>query len=273
MHHMVQGRSGSRLALAALLLMATGRVLLGAVAEHDRDYYRQKTQEHVFTNSAGKTMAYRLFVPPLTNSAERLPLVLHLHGAGSRGDNNTRQLKPWVMGWIDEGVQTNHPCFILIPQCPTGKRWVDQPWRTGSYSMAKTPITESLLLAKEILDETCRTRPVDPKRIYVVGESMGGYGAWYFAATYPDVVAAAAAVCGAGDPSTAETLKNIPIWAFHGDQDVTVPPSGSRDMVEAIRKAGGTKVNLTMYPGVDHSSFKLAWKEQELIDWMFRQRK
>ena len=70
-----------------------------------------------------------------------------------------------------------------------------------------------------------------------------------------------------------EILKNIPIWAFHGDKDPTVPPSGSLDMVNAIKKQGGTKIKLTMCKDVKHNSYAKAWREPELIDWVFKQKK
>jgi predicted peptidase len=90
---------------------------------------------------------------------------------------------------------------------------------------------------------------------------------------YPQFVAAAVPVCGAGDPSMANVLKSIPIWAFHGDLDTTVPPSGSQDMVDAIKKAGGKKIQLTIYEDVQHDSYKRAWKTPELVEWVFQQKK
>ena len=90
---------------------------------------------------------------------------------------------------------------------------------------------------------------------------------------YPEVVAAAVPVCGAGDPAMAQTIKHIPFWAFHGDVDSIVPPSGSQEMVDAVEKAGGTKIKLTMYPGVDHGSYMKAWREPELVEWLFSQSK
>jgi predicted peptidase len=75
---------------------------------------------------------------------------------------------------------------------------------------------------------------------------------------YPELVAAAVPICGAGDPAMAETLKNIPIWAFHGDKDMTVPTRGSQDMVNAIEKVGGTKSKITIYEGVAHESYQKA---------------
>jgi predicted peptidase len=99
---------------------------------------------------------------------------------------------------------------------------------------------------------------------------MGGYGTWDIILRNPRLFAAAIPVCGAGDPSKAADIAHLPVWAFHGDSDPTVPVSGSRDMVEALRQADG-KIQYTEYPGVGHSSWVNAWKEQSLIPWIFSQ--
>ena len=128
-------------------------------------------------------------------------------------------------------------------------------------------------LVKEIFDQVLREQSVDRNRVYVMGASMGGYATWNFVMRFPELVAAAVPVCGAGDPALAEKIKQIPIWAFHGDQDDAVPPSGSHDMVDALTKAGSSKIKLTIYPGVRHESYVKAWREPALIEWLFNQTK
>jgi len=240
---------------------------------HDRAFYEKNTIAYEYTDKAGQKMPYRLFVPDDYDPKQKYPLLLSLHGAGSRGNDNLRHLRPWVAGWMDEQIQKKHPCIILMPQCPAGEQWVDTPFANGSYSFSEIPISKSMKLAKDIFDKVVKERSVDPNRIYVMGASMGGYGAWNFAIRYPDLIAAAVPICGACDPSMANTLKNVPVWAFHGDQDNIVPPSGSKDMIKAIKKIGGTRARITIYEGVKHGSYQIAWRQEELIDWMFSQRK
>ena len=245
----------------------------GEIAQHPYAFYADQTQALAYTNAAGEWMIYRLFLPKDYDAAKKYPLVLVLHGAGQRGDDNRKQLAPYAAGWIDDAVQSKHPCILLIPQCPRGKQWVETPFAKGSYSFSTVPLSEPMKLAKEILDQVLREKSIDRSRVYVMGASMGGYGAWNFVMRYPEVVAAAVPVCGAGDPAMAETINQIPIWAFHGDVDSIVPPSGSQDMVDAVKKAGGTKIKLTMYPGLDHGSYLKAWREPELVEWLFSQSK
>jgi predicted peptidase len=266
-----------KLILLAPLALFSLSTVTGArgeeVVEHDRAYYAQNTQSHVYTNDAGQSLPYRLFVPHSDDAGTKYPLLLSLHGAGSRGTDNLVHLRPWVAGWITDQVQKEHPCIIVMPQCPGGQQWVNTPWRRGSYSSEKLPISESMKLAKAILDKVLREEAVDTSRIYVMGASMGGYGTWGFVTNYPELVAAAVPICGGGDPAKAAAIAHIPIWAFHGDQDNVVPPSGSHDMDDAIKKAGGKDVRLTVYEGVRHESYTRAWKEKELIDWLFAHRK
>ena len=243
------------------------------IPQHDQSFYARHTQSHAYTNDAGESMPYRLFMPRDYDPAKKYPLLLSLHGAGSRGDDNLTQLRPWVAGWMTEEVQRKHPCIILMPQCHRGQQWVNTPWGKGSYDSENISPSVAMELAKAIFDKIVKEKSIDRDRIYVMGASMGGYGTWGFIMDNPELVAAAVPICGAGDPSRAATIKHIPIWAFHGDIDNVVPPSGSTDMIEAIRRAGGTAAKSTMYEGVRHGSYTMAWREQELIDWLFAQRR
>ena len=86
-------------------------------------------------------------------------------------------------------------------------------------------------------------------------------------------LAAAVPVCGSGIPSMADKLVDIGIWAFHGEEDGTVPAQGTRDMEKAIKEAGGTKMKATYFPGVGHDSWIPAYETEGLIEWLFAQSK
>jgi predicted peptidase len=114
--------------------------------------------------------------------------------------------------------------------------------------------------------------PVDPRRIYVTGLSMGGYGTWDLISRMPDYFAAAVPICGGGDEKQAYKLVDIPVWAFHSADDRTVPVERSRKMVHAIKEAGGKKIRYTEYEDAGHGSWKPAYADPKLLRWMFRQR-
>jgi predicted peptidase len=100
---------------------------------------------------------------------------------------------------------------------------------------------------------------------------MGGFGAWQIITAHSRLFAAAFPICGGGDPGKAARLAKMPIWAFHGAEDDVVNPNLSRDMIQAIKEAGGTPL-YTEYPGVGHASWERAFKEPELLEWLFAQR-
>lgn len=236
-------------------------------------HYEQATRAEIYTDDNGTVLPYRLYAPPRFDPTQKYPLVLSLHGAGERGNDNRKQLAQYTAGWICDEVQVKHPCFILIPQCPTGLKWVETPFRQVSYAFDVAPISDHFRAAKRLLDEIVAEHPIDRDRLYVMGCSMGGYATWNLIMRYPGLFAAAVPICGAGDPSKAAELVSLPIWALHGAEDDVVPPRGSTDMIDAITKAGGTKAKITLYPGVKHESYNMAWKETELVEWVFAQRK
>lgn len=260
-----------RAALLALLILSAVDASGDSLVPQSKDHYASQTAAHVHSNMQGKTMPYRLYSPPHLDQGKTYPLVVALHGAGSRGDDNFKHLVPWVAGWMADEVQKNQPCFIVMPQ--TKMQWVPVPFNHGSYSLDKRPPSESIVLLKEIVDALMATQPIDPARIYVVGTSMGGYGAWDFVLRNPDLPAAVIVFCGAGDPSAVDRLKNVPVWAFHGDQDKVVPVSGSTDMIEAMKAAGAADARLTLYEGVGHDAYTKSWKHPGLVNWLFQQRR
>jgi predicted peptidase len=230
-----------------------------------------KYEKHRFEKD-GQTLPYRLLKPAKSEDGKKYPLVVFLHGAGERGDNNEAQLIYGSSLFLKPKVREAYPAFVLFPQCPNNKRWVDVDW--GQKTPHKQPTEPSLpmSLTKALVDQLLKEQPMDAKRIYVMGLSMGGFGAWDWAARYPESTAAIAPICGGADDSTAEKLKSIPVWAFHGWDDNVVWPQRSRSMVESIKKAGGS-VRYSEYEKVGHGSWSRAFEEPELLPWMFAQNK
>ena len=89
---------------------------------------------------------------------------------------------------------------------------------------------------------------------------------------HPEKWAAIVPICGRGDVKSADKIKDLPCWCFHGDADTSVNVSGSRDMIEAIKKAGGSP-KYTEYPGVGHNSWDRAYGTPELWTWLLEQKK
>jgi predicted peptidase len=256
----------SKVFLVALLLMAAGIVPWAAAAEGWQESFARDEFQ-----AAGLTLRYRLFTPPGAAAEPLPPLVLFLHGAGERGDDNAAQLKHGVIEFHRR--QPIHPCLVLAPQCPAGRKWVEVDWghQDGAGTFPAEP-SEPLKLALAVVDGLIAAGKVDPERVYVTGLSMGGYGTWYAAGMPGSRFAAAAPVCGGGDPRWAKRYVGLPIWAFHGDDDRAVPVGRSREMIEAIRAVGG-EPKYTEYPAVGHDSWTRTYADDAFHEWLFAQRR
>ncbi len=235
--------------------------------------FQEVEHQHKRKDGSTQTVKYQLLAPEHIEPGKKYPLILFLHGAGERGSDNTAQLK-FLPTWIAEPkLRAKYPCFLIAPQCPAGEKWVNSPWDKKTSQPLPVEMAEPMKIAVEILDQVIAEKPVDTDRLYLTGLSMGGYGTWDLAARLPERFAAAAPICGGGDDKQAERLVKLPIWAWHGDADPAVPVRRSREMIAAIKKAGGSP-KYTELPGVGHDSWVKAYTDPDgVIPWLFAQKK
>ena len=220
----------------------------------------------VYKGSQGRSMPYRLYVPENYDKQKKYPLVLYLHGGGGRGDDNRKQIEGGNGYLVDllvsRSTQTKNPSIVVVPQSP-GEGWVD--------SDSITP-TSYLSLVLDLIRDLESSYSIDVNRRYVLGQSMGGFGTFAILTMQPKMFAAAVPLCGGGDESKAAQIAHIPIWAFHGELDQAVRVERSRNMIAALTKAGG-KPKYTEYKGEGHTIWTRVVKEQELLPWMFSQKR
>lgn len=247
------------LAFAAVTLMTSS-----LVAADVADRFAART----FKGEQGE-LKYRLFKPAEYDANRKYPLVIFFHGAGERGDDNTKQLVHGMKDFSGDEVQKKFPCFIVAPQCPNGEQWVNVPWSADKHTMPEKP-ADSLQLSLDLLAALQKEFSIDSKRIYVTGLSMGGYATWDIVQRKPDLFAAAAPICGGGDEAGAKAMAKLPIWAFHGDQDTAVKPERSRAMIAAIKAAGG-EPKYTEYEKTGHDSWSATYRDPEFYGWLFAQ--
>lgn len=220
----------------------------------------------------GGELPYRVLKPTKMAPGSAYPLVVFLHGAGERGTDNQAQLK-WNVGiFAKPEVQAKFPCFVIAPQCPPDRRWVEVHWGEAEpHTMPKEPsVPMGQLMA--LLPQFMKENPVDRQRVYVIGLSMGGFGTWDLLARMPTSFAAGIPICGGADNRTAPLIATIPVWVWHGDKDGVVPTIRSRSMVEALRAAGG-QPRYQELAGVDHFAWVPAFEEPTILDWLFAQRR
>ena len=209
----------------------------------------QKLNRRVTTTITGQ---YLLYLPAdyTKQPKKKWPLVLFLHGAGERGDNLELVKVHGPPKLIEQGQQ--FPFIVVAPQCPADAWW--QPEKLAA-----------------LLDDVERRYRVDKRRIYVTGISMGGFGTWLLALSYPRRFAAIAPICGGGHWWAVQVINHLPVWVFHGKKDRVIPFERSAEMVAALRKFGG-KVKFTVYPKAEHDSWTVTYENPELYRWLLRHR-
>ena len=218
-------------------------------------------------------MPYRYYAPDDYSDEYAYPVVLFLHGAGERGIDNEAPLIHVLQDWFNDLESPIYQSIIIVPQCPEEEQWVNTPWEQGSYDSDAVGESSAIKEALSILDQVCQEDSVNLDRIYVVGLSMGGYGTWNLLMNHSDIFASGMPICGGADPSKAEIVKDIPIYTFHGDKDSVVPVAGTREMVAAIRDAGGEKITYEEVPDVDHNVWSYAASRGDILRLMFEQRR
>lgn len=209
-----------------------------------------------YTNSQG-VLPYRLFIPTNYDSAAKYPLVLFMHGSGESGTDNRKQLvgQTGPLVFASATNQAKYPSFMVAPQCPVGGAWTDSTRRTQVL---------------ELMNALQQEFSIDPDRLYITGLSLGGYGTWDYIAQYPNMYAAAIPMSGGGNISLASRMTRIAIWNFHAANDGTVPVSGSRTTIDAVRKAGGNPI-YTEYASGGHVVWTPAYNTPILMDWVYAQ--
>ncbi len=178
---------------------------------------------------------------------KRYPVIIVLHGSGTRGQN-----PEMLLGNASFTVTQQYedfPFVLVAPQCHTNT-WFD------IFDLLKR------FAIRIAGDGYC-----DRERVYLMGISMGGYGAWQLAMSMPELFAAIVPICGGGMYWNASRLVNVPVWAFHGGKDTVVFPEESQKMVDAVNQRGGN-ARLTIYPENGHDAWNDTLKNKEVFQWL-----
>jgi predicted peptidase len=245
--------------------------LLGVIASaQDLSAYEKR----LYIGSKGDTLPYRILFPEHYDQTKKYPLILFLHGAGERGNDNEKQLTHGAGLFLQEKHRSNFPGIVIFPQCPQNSYWA-----SVKVDRTKTPFildfdysrppTAPLASAIELVKKIAKEERVQTSRLYIMGLSMGGMGTFEAVYRNPKMFAAAIPVCGGGDTLRYDKrLKKVPFWVFHGDKDAVVDVQHSRRMVTRLENLKGD-VKYTEYPGINHNSWDYAFAEPEYLSWLF----
>lgn len=213
-----------------ILLLSVLLFSLEFVAAQD-EYERS-----VFVSSSGDSLNYRLLEPEVMQAGEKYPLVLFLHGAGERGNDNEKQLTHGGQMFLNPVNREKYPAFVLFPQCPESGYWAYEN-RPQSFIPTQMPVGKEMpsvfQAVKELLDMYLANPQVDKSRIYIMGLSMGAMGTYDMVSRFPDIFAAAVPICGTVNPTRLSAARNVAFRIFHGDADDVVPVAGSRQAYKA----------------------------------------
>ncbi len=213
------------------------------------------------------TLPYRLLSPQNEEVHQKYPLVVYLHGSGSRGNDNERPLKSLAASFTDSLNRSNYPCYVLVPQCPTKDGWTSFPDFPNSLASKPTIATMQVL---ELIHSLVQSHNIDAQRIYITGFSLGGEGTFDIISREPDLFACAVPLAAVADTASAKRVKDVPIWAFHGSDDNVNETKYTRMMIEAIKQNGGHP-KYTEFPGLKHNIQKEVYGNPEVWKWMFEQ--
>lgn len=224
-----------------------------------------KFEKMVFEAANGIELPYQIHYPESYSFEEKAPLLLFLHGAGERGNDNEAQMLHG--GDLLRSSEILRNVIVIAPQCPEEDRWAT---RGGKWELDYDPVLNAPLAAvKELLDCFVKTGIADPDHVYATGLSMGGMGTFDLTMAYPGYFAAVSPICGTvNSREIAEYEGNTAFRIYHGEADPVVDPKGSYNAYETL-KANGKDAVLITYPGVGHNSWDNAFAEPDYLSWFF----
>ena len=231
-------------------------------------------QKQTYVNRDGQVLPYRILYPENYDRSKKYPLILFLHGAGERGNDNEKQLTHGSKLFLSDENRRKFPAIVIFPQCPDESFWssvsIDRTKKPTGFIFDYTkqpnaPLVSSVEVVKKVMSEGS----VDATKVYVMGLSMGGMGTFEAVYLYPDMFAAAIPICGGGDGAHYDKrILKTSFWVLHGDQDAAVDVKNSREMVEKLKQLKAD-VRYTEYPGVNHNSWDNAFAEPDFLSWLF----
>jgi len=197
------------------------------------------------------TQRFAVYVPNSWDGISLLPTVLYFHGRGESGACGVRQLLVGLPNAI-----MDHPdrwnCLVVAPQKldPNALWPLQREWVNAMLNIVQTAY------------------PVDMDRCAVTGYSQGGNAVFQLAGSLSWRFRSALALCGfPGENFDAHRLKDVPLWAIHGDEDGAISVAGSIAAVDSIRAVGG-KARLDIMPGMPHDVWTPAYRSKEVARFL-----
>ncbi len=219
-----------------------------------------------FTGDNGVTLRYRLLSPLDPEPGRRYPLVVVFHGAGEIGTDNLAHLDLFPKTWARPEIRRQFPAYVLAPQMPERSALYSGP--AGEPDRTSRP-GPPLSAALDLIDALRDRLPIDDRRIYGIGFSMGSSTAWNVLARRPDLFAAAIPIAGVPNRSAVAETARTPLWVIHGNADTANPIDQDRAMVEALRARPGADVRFWEYDRMGHGVPIELLAGDAFMEWLF----
>lgn len=255
-----------------LSIIIIGFIVLTVTTSVAQDLSIFKKEKYV--SATGLELPYRILYPKNYDTNKTYPLVLFLHGAGERGNNNESQLVHGAKLFLDSVNREKYPAIVVFPQCSADGYWSSVSLDRTQSPLAlefdyNKPITPQLKAAIELVQLLKQNERVDKSRVYIAGLSMGGMGTFEAVYRYPELFAAAVPICGGADVKAYDKrVSKVPFRVFHGAKDAVVDVKHSQVIVDKL-KILDTKVEYIEYPEVNHNSWDNAFAEPDFLSWIF----
>jgi predicted peptidase len=221
----------------------------------------------IFVSEFNDSLPYRLIKPANYDPSKKYPLVYFLHDFWEKGSDNKRHLRQFVWQFLTEENREEYPCFIVAPQLPMN----EPKWKPDGLGSETWPIQCSSMLIAEL----SKKFSIDDKRVYAVGNSMGGAGALNLAIQHPNQVAAVIAISVFYRLTKNSSLEvnKIPMWFIYGQEDDRIEPVIKQSIRTDLRGANAI-FKYTEIPGMGHRCWNAVVAEVPgLMSWLFAQRK
>jgi len=223
------------------------------------------------------TLRYRILYPENYDSKKSYPLVVYLHGQGSRGNDNEHQLTGSARFFLNDSVRKKFPALVVFPQCPADSMWFkllpSPPFDTTvavNHKMNTLALSTPERLVKLLIDRLAEHQIADRKRIYLGGGSLGAFGTYDLIIHYPGYFAAAFPICGQANVELyAKKATNVPVWIFHGAADDIINPWPDRSLIKALQQSRAKNAKYTEYPGLKHDIEAKVFAEPDFFPWLF----
>ncbi len=224
---------------------------------------------------AAKTISlnpdFLVFGEALATGEEKLPLLIVLHGGGDPG-MDIEKIRGFSNRFARAVAQAGIEAIVVGPQASKSPA---KEGAKGGWIPADLDV---------LLDQLLKTFPADPERVYLTGNSMGGYGTYAWAGVNPGRFAAIAPTVGglgALGPKDitpdldlwGKNLATLPMKTYYGALDKIVPAERGEMILKAIKNAGGTKAELIVYDDLGHDAARRPYSDPEFYLWLFSHRR